>query len=157
MLGGNVKPGKPLTRSSPLERKTGLKAKPRTLTQRPPRRLWVDARAKVDREAECRLSGLGGCEGRLEAAHAVGRDRDQFPIEGREHLWAKGWYVAPERIVPLCTQHHHAFDHGLIELLGRLHLVEELQAVRDSRVAHESGIEAARRRLAPLAYRRAAA
>lgn len=101
----------------------------------PPRRLWADARAKVDREGECRLHGgrQGECDGRLEAAHVLGRRHDETPIEGREHLWERGWYVAPERVIPLCSLHHRLFDAHQVDVLGRLHLAEELQAVVDAR------------------------
>lgn len=156
--------GKPLSRSSVLKSTTGLERKPgpkRKSAPKPTRqqkRDWSAARAKVDREGECRLWGgrQGECEGRLEAAHLIGRDRDSVPLiaqEGDGFRTGPVIRVAPERIVPLCARHHGMYDRHEVDLLGRLHLVEELQAVADSRVGWESGIECSRRRLAPLAYK----
>ena len=157
--------GKPLVAfTSDRDRKPLQRKRSKLSLLRPPLRIWDDARAKVELEGECRLGARQDCEGKLEAAHVIGCDRDQHPIEGldgdgnqRAELWGKGWYVAPERIVPLCTRHHRLYDAHQVDLLGRLHLAEELQAVADSRVAGESGIESARVRTAPLAYRSEAA
>lgn len=117
-----------------------------------PKRCWAAARAKCDAEEACRV-GPVGCEGRLEAAHLVGRDRDQFELDGWPRLGP--WRVEPVRIVPLCTKHHDRYDgraHPRLDLLGHLTAEEEAQAVLDA-----GGLELARRKLAPAAYRSVAA
>jgi hypothetical protein len=61
--------------------------------------------------------------------------------------------VEPDRIVPGCADCHGSYDIGETDLLGKLTLEEELQAVRDARELRGSGIERARRRLWPTAYK----
>ena len=138
-----------LKRRTPLARGEGPKRKSAPRPSQP-KRDWTEARAKVEREEVCRLGRDGGCEGRLEAAHIVGRDRDQFPPADRTE-WTpfEPLFVAPDRIVPLCTRHHRLYDAHQVDLLGFLTPWEEAQAVLDS-----DGLELARRRLAPNAYNR---
>jgi hypothetical protein len=139
-----LKPGKPLERKSELERKAAPKRKQ-------PKRNWEDARAKVEREEYCRLARTQECAGPLEAAHVIGRDRDAFATDGGLHPLPSttvSWWVAPVRVVPLCRRHHKLYDDHAIDILGALSLSEQLQAVVDS-----DGIENARVRLAPGAYR----
>ena len=129
------------------KRRSATKRGGSTLKQKQPKRDWSAARAKVEREEVCRLGRDGGCEGRLEAAHLIGRDRDMFDTDG--YGPCAGWRtVLPVRIVPLCSKHHKAYDAHELDLLGCLTPEEEAQAVLDA-----DGLEAARRRLAPLAYR----
>lgn len=146
----------------PLKRRAELKAVPKpSLSRKPRERIWTPARAKVEQEGICRFARLENCDGRLECAHVIGRDRDAFPPLDRElleewlHADEKGrWLVVPDRVIPACRAHHAAYDRGEIGLLGRLFIEEELQAVRDSSVvgSRESGIELARRRLDAPAY-----
>jgi len=109
-----------------------------------PKRLWDDARAKVEREDRCRFCGCGG---RLEAAHIMGRKYDKPVFEADKTL-----YVNPERIIPLCPDHHRQYDAHSLDILGYLAIEEQVQAVIDA-----GGIEQARRRLAPSAYLEVAA
>jgi hypothetical protein len=90
------------------------------------------------------------CDGPLEAAHIIGRDRDGVPplVLGQRDFW-KPNLVVPNRIVPLCRKHHRAYDAHELDLLGYLTAEEEAQAVLDA-----GSIESARRRLCPSEYRR---
>lgn len=119
-----------------------------------PKRDWSDARAKVEAEAQCRLSRWKPCEGPLEAAHVVGRERDWFDLEGYRTHGLRRLKVEPMRVVTLCRRHHRLYDDHDIDLLGYLAPEEEAQAVIDS-----CGLEQARVRLAPSLYpeRRSAA
>lgn len=113
-----------------------------------PKRIWDDARAKVDLEGRCRVCGR---EGALEAAHIMGRKHDEPAHSGTRDL-----YVNPLRIVPLCGTRdlnfgvgcHHFFDAHELDLLPYLAIEEQVKAVEDA-----GGIEPARKRLAPSAYR----
>jgi hypothetical protein len=58
--------------------------------------------------------------------------------------------MTADAIVPLCREHHTAFDAHRIDLLPHLTYAEQAEAVR------VIGIERARERLAPSEYRRAA-
>lgn len=109
-----------------------------------PKRIWDDARLKVDTEGACRRCGRGFP---LETAHVLGREHDwRYPVR-LEEGW-KPYTVHPDRIIPLCrpchgAQHRHEFD-----TLPLLDPPEQLQAVADA-----GGIEQARVRLAPSCYR----
>lgn len=120
------------------------------------RRDWTSARAKVEAEGKCRLGGRmdDQCQGKLEAAHIIGRDRDLDSPNGMNPLGhdPNAYFVMPDRIVPLCSVHHRLYDAGDRDLLGRLTAVEEAQAVLDSSVNNGPGLESARRRLAPSGY-----
>jgi hypothetical protein len=123
------------------------------------RRIWDDARAKVEREGVCRVCGdSGDALAALEAAHIIGRERDFYcPLDYEEGpsvriLAASKLHVHPNRIVPLCTLHHNDYDRNACDLIQYLNLDEQLQAVADC-----GGIEQARVRLAPSQYQRRAA
>ena len=143
-----------------------------------PNRDWHDARAKVDAEGKCRACGRPDTEVDLEAAHVSGRRFDEHKpctlcagdgvitamndklrtcgvCKGTGHRKAK--YVHPDDIIPLCgpeadPKSCHGKEHaGKLELLPLLTVAEQLRAVK-----HFEGIENARVRLAPSAYRSAA-
>lgn len=118
------------------------KRKPRkAMSRKQPKRDWLEARTKVELEGACRKCRVEYAH--LEAAHIVGRKHDAPRDADSKTLW-----VNPDRIVPLCPTCHQRYDaHGL-DLLGHLSLEEQIQAVRDC-----EGIEIARRRIAPSAYR----
>lgn len=113
-----------------------------------PKRIWDDARAKVEEEGRCRICGRAQD---LEAAHIMGRKYDRPASPGSKTL-----YVNPESIVPLCgswngsaqASCHHRVDAHELDLLGYLTQPEQVQAVMDC-----GSIETARRRLAPSEYR----
>ena len=101
------------------------------------------ARLKVEAEGRCRACGTGR---HLEAAHIVARGRT-FAARG---------YDDPLNIVPLCNGFanncHYRYDHSDLDLLGLLTPAEEARAV-----VLAGGLELARRRLCPSAYRQVAA
>jgi hypothetical protein len=127
-------------KQSPLKRKTELKRSsgPR---RSQPKRDWKDARAKVEVEAVCRVGGE--CEGKLEAAHVIGREHDLFNSEKNVH------WVNPHRIVPLCTKHHRMYDAHELDILAALSTREQVQAVEDA-----GSIETARVRTCPSLYKK---
>jgi 5-methylcytosine-specific restriction endonuclease McrA len=81
----------------------------------PRRRDWTQARAKVDREAQCRVCGDGRD---LQAAHTIGRTYD--PIHGK---------VQAIDIVPLCPGCHRQYDGRTLNLLPYLSHDEQAAAV----------------------------
>lgn len=109
-----------------------------------PRREWSAALAKVESEDRCRVCGATTY---LEAAHIMGRKHDE-PV----HPGSRVLYVDPNRIVVLCGPFpdgcHGEYDHKRLDLLSYLRPEEQTQAVEDA-----GGIEQARRRLLPSAYR----
>lgn len=108
------------------------------------RRDWHDAREKIDHEGRCRVCGDSWA---LEAAHTVGRARDE------RQRGASIVHIDPNAVLPLCQRCHQAYDAGRLNLLGFLTLDEELCAVRAA-----GGLEAARRRIiGSEAFRREAA
>ena len=141
-------------KSRPVKR-TASKPSRKPMKRSQPKRDWVWAIVKKQEEGCCRVCGE---EWGVECAHIVGRDRDAV-----EPLRAEGWtsyVVHPDRIVPLCKSCHDRFDGRAqppLDLLGKLTLQEELQAVADSAGPNEPGLESARVRLAPSEYRRRAA
>lgn len=80
-------------------------------------RSWKAARAKVEREGRCRVSGCVTADWRLEAAHTIGRIHDDGDVD-------------PDDVVPLCQAHHYAYDHRQIDLLPYLSHAEQAAAVR---------------------------
>ena len=104
-----------------------------------PKRDWTDSVAKLYDEACCRVCGS---HSQLQQAHTAWCKFDQ-PKPGRKTLW-----VNPLDTVPLCLDDHLAYDAGNLDLLGYLTVEEQVRVVQ-----HLGGIEAARMRLAPLAYR----
>lgn len=141
-----------------------------------PTRDWTDARAKVDAEGQCRNCGRKPDRDHpLEAAHVSGREFDDWApcktCNGSGRNLAKSGpcrfckgsgasstrYVHPDDVVPLCgpvgdSSTCHAKDHSKeIDLIGILKPHEEARAV-----IHLDGLENARVRLAPSAYRETA-
>jgi hypothetical protein len=92
-----------------------------------PRRDWKLARAKVDREGECRVCHTPED---LQAAHTVGREHD--PDNGR---------VRDIDIVPLCIRCHAEYDGRRLNLIPYLSMHEQAAAVE------HLGIDRAIRRL----------
>jgi len=102
----------------------------------------------IDRDSACRVCTS---RGQTERAHTAGRKYDERTGKGR-------WKVHPLDIVPLCgpaldtASCHYKADHGEIDLLPYLTVEEQVRVVQ-----HLLGIENARMRLAPLAYKAVAA
>lgn len=144
------------------------------------KRDWAEAHAKLEAEGKCRVCKRSDVK--LEKAHTIGRKHDRprpcsccdnggrFYIEGGPTgvrvsdvcpvcngsgvdpsgmLW-----VNPHDTVPLCGPAtdagtcHNAYDSHKLDLLPYLTLQEQLAAVKAA-----GGLELARTRLAPLAYR----
>ena len=105
-----------------------------------PRRDWTDSLAKCEEEGKCRVCGI---ERGLQQAHTVGRKHDK-PKPGRKTLW-----VNPDAVIPLCVHCHQEQEAGDISILQVLTYEEQLYAVKCL-----GSIEAARRKLDPLDYRR---
>lgn len=78
---------------------------------------WTAARAKVDDEGACRVCGQLSPV-RVEAAHIIARGR----VPGPEAM-------DPLNIVPLCGEHHAAYDHRQLDLLPYLTVEEQAFAV----------------------------
>lgn len=97
-----------------------------------PKRDWQLARAKC--EEGCRV-----CGDAAEAAHVIGRIHDRKPGVG---MTTPSTFVHPDRIVPLCREHHQMYDAHQLDLLSYLALDEQIQAVADA-----GGIENARIRI----------
>lgn len=112
-----------------------------------PKRDW--SAIEIDQFTPCLVCGIVG---RTERAHVSGRKYDQ-PHPDRPT--SKTLWVNPLDIAPLCgpaldpQSCHYRFDHGLLDLMEHLTPEQQLRAVE----LHGS-IEQARRRLAPLDYRR---
>ena len=104
------------------------------------KRDWSAARAKVEAEGRCRA-----CKrlGRVEAAHVIGRASDARTGALR--------VVHQDSVIPLCSTCHYEYDAHERDVLPLLTLDEQVQAVRDA-----GGLELARVRTAPLAYKVAA-
>jgi hypothetical protein len=125
------------------------KPRRRSMQRKEPKRIWDDARAKVDLEARCRVCGWEPADtDELDAAHIMGRKYDQPAHTGTRTL-----YVNPLDIVPLCPvfapeECHRRVDSHELDLLPFLAPEEQTRAVELA-----GGIEAARKRLAPSAYR----
>lgn len=102
-----------------------------------PKRDWSDCQEK--RESGCRICGVWG----VELAHTIGRAHDKPKTPG-----SKTRYVHPDSVVPLCPKHHRAYDAHQLDLLPFLTLGEAVKATEQA-----GGIELARKRLAPSAYR----
>jgi hypothetical protein len=122
--------------------------------QRPPRaaqghtklRRWDEARRKVETEGICRARDCVRRHG-LQAAHLAHREYDIRRPLAWPHEWKRPVLVHPDRIVPLCPEHHRAYDAHDLDLLGLLTTEEETQLVADL------GLELARKRVAPSDYR----
>lgn len=97
------------------------------------RREWSFARGKVDGERGCRVCGS---RANVEAAHTIGRKHD--PPAGPFRAVR---IVLPDDIVPLCRDHHQAYDKHELDLLPYLTHEEQASAVK------HVGIVSAMRRL----------
>jgi hypothetical protein len=93
------------------------------------RRDWSLAQHK--REDGCRVCAS---HSNVELAHVIGRARDR-----RQGNVAT---VEADSIVPLCREHHQAYDAHVLDLLPYLSLAEQARAVLDA-----GGLELARRRI----------
>lgn len=90
------------------------------------KRRWSDAIQKLQREAECRVCSSPD---RLEAAHIIGRRCDPLLVGPRGGEYR---YVHPDSIVVLCSEHHRLYDSRELDLLGYLHLHEQVRACEDA-------------------------
>lgn len=131
------------------------KARKQTLKSTGPKRDWTRARAKVIAEEVCRLGRDGTCSGQLDAAHVTGREHDppwsppdDFDPDIDDVFDLD---VRPESVIPLCRSHHRRYDEHHIDVLHVLTIDEQIRAVLDL-----DGIEPARLRTAPTAYRQEA-
>lgn len=77
------------------------------------RRDWTEATRKCEEEGACRV--CGPCE-ILDPAHVIHR--------------SQGGGMSPAAIVPLCREHHRAYDAGDLDLIPHLTREEQLEAVR---------------------------
>lgn len=97
----------------------------------------------------------------VELAHVTGRVHDVEPPLNypNPETWREPFLVIPARVVLLCgpatdpTTCHGKHDGHRLDLLPHLTLSEVLQAVADSAGGRANGLENARIRLAPSAYR----
>lgn len=133
-----------LKRSAPLERKTpmrptGIKMPTNPPKKKPPRRDWTAARAKIEEEGRCRV--CRSPDG-LQAAHTIGRAKQDKPIGGDDARKGGKIRVFPESVVPLCESCHSLYDARRLDLLPHLFLPEQVDAVEAA-----GGIAAANRRL----------
>lgn len=86
-----------------------------------------------------------GAQEGLQLAHTIGREFDS-PYIGSQQF---DLYVDPDSVVPLCRGCHQMYDAHEIDLLGKLTVDEEMDAVKRA-----GGLENARVRLCPTAYRK---
>lgn len=97
----------------------------------------------IDSDTACRVCGS---QGQTTRAHLSRRCHDEKVGRGR-------WVVHPDDVIPLCGpvgapgSCHTLFDNGRLDVLGYATVEEQVRVVQ-----HLGGIEAARMRLAPLAY-----
>ena len=102
------------------------------------KKVWTEARAKVDGEGKCRACGRRPFDGKsprvfkLEAAHTVGQkyqDEIRIEVEGGPKIKV----VKAVSVVPLCLAEdggcHEAYDSGRLDLLPHLTTEEQLDAV----------------------------
>lgn len=88
-----------------------------------PQRYWDDAVAKVQREGRCRVCGS---RSGVEFAHTVGRKYDaRVELDDGSVVI----YVDPDDGVPLCREHHFAYDRHELSVLEYLSLEEQAAAV----------------------------
>lgn len=91
-----------------------------------PERDWTEARAKVHAERMCRVCGLAGWEGPVDAAHVVGRAKADEPHpDGSGRL-----IVRAIDVVPLCRRCHREYDEHRLDLLPHLTAAEQARAVQ---------------------------
>jgi hypothetical protein len=95
------------------------------------RRDWTLAVAKVHGgEQRCRVCGTSP----VETAHVIGRARD---LRSGNVI-----RVNPDAVIPLCREHHRAYDAYELDVLPVLTVSEQAQAVEDA-----GGIISALRRI----------
>lgn len=100
-----------------------------TLTRKPQKRRWDDARTKVEEEQYCRLCGRRTF---LEAAHTIGRKyQDEWRVgpRGGEYLW-----VNPDSVIPLCSMCHRLQHQKKVSVLRVLTWTELSNAARACRM-----------------------
>jgi hypothetical protein len=103
-------------------------------------RFWPEETHEKRAEG-CRICGAS----EVELAHVTGRSHDrprQLPTRP-----TKAVYVEPESVIPLCPDHHRAYDAHEIDILQYLRAPEQIRAVEDL-----GSIESARRRLCPSEF-----
>lgn len=59
---------------------------------------------------QCFFAARGDCEGRLDRAHLIPKQRMRIRNMDKDILWD------PRCWVPMCRKHHTAFDHHFINL-----------------------------------------
>lgn len=101
-------------------------------------RVWTEE-ANDKRAEGCRICG----DSTVELAHVTGRTHDRPRTPGAETV-----YVEPESVIPLCSEHHRAYDAKALDIISYLRTPEQVRAVEDL-----GSIESARRRLCPLEFR----
>lgn len=91
-------------------------------------RYWQGALDKVRREGRCRVCGSTS----VQAAHTVGQKHDRRVLleDGSTAI-----YVDPNDIVPLCPEHHFAYDRHRLSLIEYLSRDEQAAAVRHLGIA----------------------
>jgi hypothetical protein len=109
-----------------------------------PKRDWDQAHEKSILEgSRCRVCRS---QRNVQLAHITGRTHDgEFPLRA-EGDW-KPMTVHPDRVVPLCPDHHRLYDDHRLDLLPHLTMWEVLQAVADSASGRSNGFETARIRM----------
>lgn len=107
------------------------------------RRIWESAELKKEREGACRVCAAHNVvtDGPLEAAHIIGREHDRW----RDDLQA--YWVDPDSVVPLCSEHHRLYHVRELDLLPYLTLDEQHLAVDQA-----DGIFSAYRKTCPATF-----
>lgn len=114
-----------------LKRGKGLTRK--RMKRKPIRRIWTDARAKVDEAGECR-----GCGRSVKVLRRMGRSLDAAHTIGREYdhkLSPTEYLVEPDSVVELCGPQvntgtcHQLYDARKLDLWSKLTRDERLYAV----------------------------
>jgi hypothetical protein len=116
---------------TPLKRKKPMKRTP--MKRSAPKRIWDDARAKVEEEGKCRVCGIyddatiDGTRVHIEAAHTIGREHDAVMVgpRGGEVI-----HVHPDSVIPLCSDDHRALHERRLDLLPYMTLEEQIEATR---------------------------
>lgn len=94
------------------------------MKRKQPVRDWKAARDKVEEEGCCRVCGSSGP---LEAAHTIGRARQDEMVVGPRG--GETLTVKPESIIPLCRSCHEQYDSRRLDILAYLFLPEQVNAV----------------------------
>lgn len=109
------------------------------------KRSWEAAILKIERESACRVCASHNVvtDGRVEAAHIIGREHDRWDDA------LKAYWVDPDSIVPLCGLHHESYHARDLDLLPYLTIEEQLVAVDQA-----GGIYGAYRKTCPATFAR---